>query len=107
MCIFINSCMSNKTIAFLNQCNEKAQNTDDKYCLTTISDIKDSLSGGRPLFYIGSDNTFHYFVYAYDKTVKISAKLKINKNEFTPKYNQFAKDDSNIVYNFPVYLSDL
>ena len=106
ICIFINSCFSNKTTIFLAQCNERKAHIGDKYCLVTILEIKNNLSGGR-LFYVGSDNMYHYFYYDNTKPIKISANLKINKKELMIKYTEFNKDDTKHPDKFPVYISDL
>lgn len=104
MIFLLHSCMSNKTVSYLERCNQKLES--DGYCLTKVEEMKRDLPDGRPLFYLGSDSIFHYFIYAYDKTAKISARMKILKEEFTPKYELFNKDEKKIIYDFPVYITE-
>jgi hypothetical protein len=99
--------MSNRVTSYLKQCNVKAQNSSNNSCITTVLEVKQNLSGGSPLFYIGSDSLYHYLFYTYDKTTKISSKFRIKKEEFKLKYEEFNKNDSSITYNYPIYLSDL
>jgi hypothetical protein len=89
----------------LTKCNE---NKDiDGYCIVTVKEVTNSLRGNRPLFYLGSDSLHHYFIYAYDRTIKLSANMKINKNEFALKYKEFGVQRNEISYDFPVYLDDM
>jgi hypothetical protein len=105
--LVLNACMSSKnTLAFLKRCNEESKIDNSRTCLTSVLELKQSLPKERPMFYLGSDTLFHYFIFAYDKTTKLSSRFRIAKSEIKLK-NEFSYGHKESKKDFPVYLSDL
>ena len=104
---FLNSCKGGKTLMFLEQCQKKRFEQNEKYCLSNIQELKDNLSKSSSLHYIGSDVSFHYWEYYYNKTTKMSMKFKLPINEYSPSETLIFKDSNIWSDGYPVSLSDL
>ena len=106
--ILFSSCISSKTTKFLNECQKKQSQMKDTYYYTYPEELKNNLPSGVPLFYLGSDTSFHYFHYFYDRTTKIKIEFKFDADSFTPERYLDIRDNSiSPSMRIPVYLSDI
>jgi hypothetical protein len=102
------SCLSNKMYSYLLSCRKGAmlQNTDKQYFVTTLKDLKANLPEHKVIFYVGSSDKFHYFVF-YHSSPKISMGFKISSTEYQPKEVIVFKDTNYYYKNYPTLLKNM
>lgn len=103
---FLNSC-GFKTYSFLKACRAKNMSEGTKYYLTSSKELKENLPKGVALFYSGSDTSFHYLIYFYDKLMKTTMIFILPLEQYTPVQTIQYSDTSKVSFQQPVYTSDL
>lgn len=105
--LFVNSCANMTATKYLRQCHAKIQTQEGKYCLSSFDELKTNLTGGRPLFYVGTDSIYDYFVFYDDRTTKLSVGFNVPKGQFNIE-NPIAFEKANYhLKEHPIYLSQL
>jgi hypothetical protein len=71
-------CKAIKAKAFLKECESNREGWNEAgFYLTTQKDIRSNLTGGIPMFYVGSTGGEDYFVYYYDAFDKMLGHLRL------------------------------
>lgn len=93
---------------YIMQCHKNIQTKEgEKYCLSSLKELKDNLPKSKPLFYIGSDSAYNYFVFYEDRITKLTIGLKTSVREFEIKYNFPFEQKNYHLRKYPIYLKDL
>ena len=79
------------------------QGSNEKFLTVPLSELNKNLPGTQPIFYVGTDNECHYFVFYYDKMIKTSMGYRIPKSEFFPKELIKFQNSNYSLKKFPYY----
>jgi hypothetical protein len=97
-----------QTGKYIRQCKNflKSQNDTTGYLSVESVELKKNLPKTTPLFYVGTDENSHYFVYYYDKKIKTSIGFKIKLDQYNPSKIILFSTDNYYLKKYPVYSSD-
>lgn len=110
-----NSCVENKTIVYLKQCEEKRSIENNIFCSTNLANLKEQLPAKDSINYIGSDNNYHYLkyhyrtaFYSYDKVKRWAVmSFKIPLNELMLKTHIIFQESNTWNDGYKISVSDL
>lgn len=96
------SCGDYKLFKELNNDNRVAEESGEKYLLIGFQELMDKLPSDYPVYYVGSKDSCHFFLYLY-KSSMVANRYKVNDEEYTPKmFMPFSENntwmDGNSVY---------
>lgn len=75
----------------------------EDFLTINFQSLINKLPNGIPFFYIGTKDSYHFFIYFYDGWTKMIVKYKTRKEEFTPESIIEYSNENLFLKKYPIY----